>query len=91
MKQRVVIWCIAVVFSVLVVGSAFASVSYFVGQANQTSQRRYDNCISRRNLYDGQFVMVHFLARQFHASPAQETAAVKALRSTVHARPVCTH
>lgn len=89
MRRQAVVWCVAILFSVLVVGSAVGSVSYFVNQAHQTAHRRYDNCVSRRNLYDGQFVMVHFLARQFHATKTQEANAVHALRATVHARPVC--
>lgn len=89
MKQRIVIWCLAVLFSVLVIGSAVGVASYFVNQAHQQNQRRHDNCISRQNLYDGQFVMVHFLAGQFHASEAQEREGVRVLSDTLGVRPDC--
>lgn len=89
MRRQAVVWCVAILFSVLVIGSALGSVSYFVNQAHQTSQRRYDNCISRRNLYDGQFVLVHFIAKQLHASKAQEANGIHALRKTLGVRPVC--
>lgn len=89
MRQRVIIWCVAILFSVLVIGSAVGSVAYFVGQASLQNQRRHDNCVSRRNLYDGQFVIVHFIAKQLHATRTQEADGIHALRKTLGPRPQC--
>lgn len=89
MRQRIIIWLIAILFSVLVVGSAFGTVSYFIGQAHQQTERRHDNCVSRQNLYDGQLVLVHFLAGQFHATKAQEATGIRVLRRTLGVRPQC--
>lgn len=84
-----IVWVVAVLFSLLVIVGALGSVSYFVTQARVQTQRRYDSCLSRQRLYDGQILLVNFLADEFHATQAQRDEGLRALHKKIHERPTC--
>lgn len=67
----------------------FVTAWSYTAQTSSQSQRRHDNCVSRQRLYDGQFVMVHYLARQFRVTEEQEAVGIDALRDVLGARPAC--
>ncbi len=81
-KHHWMVWFTVACFAALITFTTIVSITYVGGRA-------YDSCVSRRNLYDGQLVMVHFLAGQFHATPAQERAGTAVLVRTLGPRPVC--
>ena len=64
-------------------------VSALIGNAEATSARRKATCVGRQQLYDGQFVTIKFLAREFHATKKQTDAGLRDLRATLGSRPTC--
>lgn len=74
-----------IAYLILVVAIAGA----FGWQAQATAERRHDNCISRRRLYDGQVLIVNLGADLFKSSPAERQDALRQLYAKIHERPVC--
>lgn len=70
-----------------IVAGLFVSTLFSNAAAN--TARRKASCEARQQVYDGQFVMVRYLATQFRVSAAQKAEAVEALKVEVGERPVC--
>ena len=76
-----------VILALVIVAALF--ISALIGDAEATSARRKAVCVGRQQLYDGQFVTIRFLAREFHATQKQTDAGLQDLRETLGPRPVC--
>ena len=72
----------AVVMSLLFCVALYANVA-------ATAAQHRAACQARVSLYDGQFVLVRYLAHEFHATPGQTVAGLADLRRTLGPRPAC--
>lgn len=83
MKHHVWLVILAlVVIAVLFVGGVLST-------ALVNDSRRHENCVSRQELYDGQFAIVEFIAGELHATPAELHMAEADLHQTLGVRPNC--
>lgn len=73
--------------SLIIICALFVSALF--ADAEATTARHKATCVDSQQLYDGDFVLVSYIAKELHATEAQTQSALKDLARTLKKRPVC--
>lgn len=89
MTRRAPPWLGWLVISLVLIAPSPLMFGWFHLQSDRAAADRKTLCLATQKVYDGQFVMVEFLADQFHATPAERATAIRELAKRVGKRPSC--